>query len=436
MITGWSFPSARVLAVGILIALGVTLLPGCDDSYPADLQYPSRTDLVVKDKPDREPQRLDRPGEFPQLFIAIEKGKNERPNDQELREDRKEQLQKLVLDPKDAEKVKPEQIEVLNGALQNWFGTPYRPYITAPEDHPIQATLKKLNDYFKLDDTTLAQGSVIYRDTCLHCHGLSGDGHGPTAPWVNPHPRDYRQGVFKFTSSSQDVGTRKPVKEDLARTIREGIEGTSMPNFRLLPDEHLDAVIAYVVHLSMRGQVEFMTLRAIAKGEIETGDSETGELAKNIVNGALDRYETVCNNWLDAQNNRIVPESTPPKLTDETRIKAIKHGFELFQGKGGAAGGGGVSCISCHIDFGRQSTYKFDEWGTIVRPANLLTGIYRGGRRPIDIYWRIHSGINGTGMPDSKGMPANDRWDLVQFVMALPYPKMLEQAGIKDQILP
>jgi hypothetical protein len=54
----------------------------------------------------------------------------------------------------------------------------------------------------KLDPDTLARGSSLYRLQCLHCHGLSGNGRGPTAAWVNPHPRDYRSGVFKFTSSS------------------------------------------------------------------------------------------------------------------------------------------------------------------------------------------------------------------------------------------
>ena len=32
-------------------------------------------------------------------------------------------------------------------------------------------------------------------------------------------------------------------------------------------------------------------------------------------------------------------------------------------------------------------------------PNNLNRGIYKGGRRPIDIYWRIAKGINGAKMP-------------------------------------
>ncbi len=45
-----------------------------------------------------------------------------------------------------------------------------------------------------------AGGYALYRRNCLHCHGVSGAGDGPTAPFLYPPPRDYRRGIFKFTS--------------------------------------------------------------------------------------------------------------------------------------------------------------------------------------------------------------------------------------------
>ncbi len=44
-------------------------------------------------------------------------------------------------------------------------------------------------------------GYALYRRHCLHCHGVSGAGDGPTAPFLYPRPRDYRKGLFKFTST-------------------------------------------------------------------------------------------------------------------------------------------------------------------------------------------------------------------------------------------
>jgi len=41
--------------------------------------------------------------------------------------------------------------------------------------------------------------------------------------------------------------------------------------------------------------------------------------------------------------------------------------------------------------------------GTLVRPNNWTAGVYRGGRRPIDMYWRIKLGIAPSGMPPFGG---------------------------------
>ena len=74
---------------------------------------------------------------------------------------------------------------------------------------------------------------------------------------------------------------------------------------------------------------------------------------------------------------------------------------------------------------------KPDDWGNPLRPANLNRGIYKGGRRPLDIYWRIAKGINGAQMPAHYPSPFNEKkiWDLVNFVLALPYePELLKDA--------
>ena len=80
----------------------------------------------------------------------------------------------------------------------------------------------------------------------------------------------------------------------------------------------------------------------------------------------------------------------------------------------------------------------YDSWGTIVRGRNLYEGVYRGGRRPIDLYYRIHGGIEGAGMaaykgikgdlnPEMLGLTAAEFeqldpiWDIVNFLRALPY---------------
>ena len=57
-----------------------------------------------------------------------------------------------------------------------------------------------------------------------------------------------------------------------------------------------------------------------------------------------------------------------------------------------------------------------------IPPRNLRHGIYRGGRRPLDLYYRIHAGINGAPMPAAKGtVDPEDIWHIVNYVRSLPY---------------
>jgi hypothetical protein len=74
---------------------------------------------------------------------------------------------------------------------------------------------------------------------------------------------------------------------------------------------------------------------------------------------------------------------------------------------------------------------SLDDWGNPLRPANLTLGVYKGGRRPIDLYWRIAKGINGAQMPSHAGSILNDEeiWDVINFVLVLPYePELLKDA--------
>src|SRR5262249_50918002 len=110
----------------------------------------------------------------------------------------------------------------LNDQLRELFGTPARPKVEASAE-----VVEELG----LDEQTLKAGSTLSRRHCLTCHGVAGDGRGPTGPWVNPHPRDYRQGIFKFISTNTEVTGRKPRRADLLRTLRAGVDGTTMPSF-------------------------------------------------------------------------------------------------------------------------------------------------------------------------------------------------------------
>jgi mono/diheme cytochrome c family protein len=294
--------------------------------------------------------------------------------------------------------------------------------------------------------TVQAGGYAIYRRNCLHCHGVSGAGDGPTAPFLYPIPRDYRRGIFKFTSTPSGA---KPHRDDLRRTIKYGLHGTSMPAFEpLLTESEIEQVIDYVTFLSMRGETE---LALIEEGSIsdENDPNALGEdIVKEIANG-------VFNKWKVAQTQVVNP---PIARTPPTR-ESILRGRDLFLGSdckdchGRLAQGNGESFVDQdvfnEVVFGGDPSerakriealpektktlwnQKPDDWGNPLRPANLNRGLYKGGRRPIDIYWRIAKGINGAQMPAHYPSPFDEKkmWDVVNFVLALPYePELLTEA--------
>ena len=62
----------------------------------------------------------------------------------------------------------------------------------------------------------LAKGKTIYFKRCSFCHGLIGDGNGPAADFMDPRPRDFTIGTFKFrTTASCEL----PTDEDLFKTL-------------------------------------------------------------------------------------------------------------------------------------------------------------------------------------------------------------------------
>lgn len=404
------YPRARFLIVAGCLTLGLAVA-GCDTKsrYPKNLRYPARTDPLVADEPKAVDIRtpLPSPGS----------------GDEGLKRGVEAQLFKTI----DPAEVKADDRASLNQALDEIFGTPTFPTVE-PGDAANKDDFNTIAgsqyaafgakdddiDALGLDPYTLYHGSKLYRRHCLHCHGVPGDGRGPTGPWVDPHPRDYRQGVFKFISTSTDVVGRKPRREDLYRTLEKGIDGTSMPAFGLLPRKELDQLVSYVIHLSLRGQVEFDTIKAltVSRDQLEGGDARKFAYKQTGILTAQ---------W--AVSNAGKPSEPPAYAVKDDELQAsIRRGYFLFIDKDKG------NCASCHVDYGRQSAYRYDAWGTFVRPRNLTDPQYRGGRRPIDLYWRINGGIGPSNMPQlPTAIQAAEKWDLVNFVQHVPYPQMLPE---------
>jgi mono/diheme cytochrome c family protein len=301
--------------------------------------------------------------------------------------------------------------------VTRFFGTPLYPRLRLPTEESAEDDAPVLVDM--IDPDHLAHGAAVYNRRCAGCHGITGDGNGEAAPYLVPKPRDYRSGVFKFTSTPYGA---KPHRSDLIRVIRKGAKGTSMPAFPWLPDEEVQAVVDYVKVLSYRGELE----QAVAQiAELDYDPEEAIDMLDFI-----DSVTRIHDYWEQAAYQVVLPLTAQPKYTDET----ILAGRKAFLTKG---------CSKCHGDDGTGQTdwlssefiaeleaipeekrekINYDAWGNVAPAADITARMLHGGRRPIDVYRRISTGINGTPMPafaQALAQEPETMWHLVHYVKSI-----------------
>ncbi|MBS0207339.1 MAG: c-type cytochrome [Planctomycetes bacterium] len=358
----------------------------------------------------------------------------------------------------------------ISTALYALFGTPDDPWVFAESGLDIYK-IRLASGPVSSNENGEQRG--LYRQHCAHCHGITGDGAGPTAAFLTPYPRDYRKGVYKFKANEL---AQKPSNDDLHRTLREGINGTAMPSFLLLPEQERDALIEYVKYLSMRGEMEILLASQVF-------DDDSIELTRDFL--VTEGLSPLAENWAD---DKTGPIQIPPKPEITDHVAWAKAGAELFKGPK-------AQCAKCHGPNGLgdgSEELLFDEWNkekkqTVlpkeiatlehdlrnfqpppgmkpadeaaarealrkqidgkrellkishetyllpeqqIQPRNLRQGLYRFGRNMTDTYRRVHAGIAGTPMPaGGKSLTPTEIWQLVDYVRLLPYDQRLTSAA-------
>ncbi|TWT83469.1 Cytochrome c [Planctomycetes bacterium CA13] len=365
--------------------------------------------------------------------------------------------------------------EDANWVVTEMFGTPNEPKIpslSVEGDTPADIGLVSIDRLIRASGAPDEEGRGLYRKHCSLCHGLTGNGRGTTAAILNPYPRDYRMGIFKFKSTPLGA---KPAREDLARAIRNGIAGTAMNKIAELSEEDVQALTDYVIFLSWRGELE----RSLIDDAIYDLDIEAGERIINseLANSsseedketfdeqwgyAVDTASSIADSWLEAEEETIeVPD--PP--ADLPVAGSYKEYTEMLQGeqaeamkssveKGQAFFVGKIaSCSKCHGEkgLGNGQTTDYDDWtkdwtsriglkpeerDTLVPllargalppinaiPRNFAEGIFHGGSESEDLYRRITQGIDGTPMPAATFVDGEfeeaDVWHLINFIRSL-----------------
>ena len=89
----------------------------------------------------------------------------------------------------------------------------------------------------------VALGERLYREqSCVVCHGPSGQGNGSRAQALNPPPRDFR---------AQDAYLQGTTAQDIAETLKNGVRvrPSQMPSFSHLSERERLALGEFIVSL-------------------------------------------------------------------------------------------------------------------------------------------------------------------------------------------
>jgi len=92
-----------------------------------------------------------------------------------------------------------------------------------------------------------AAGKALFEANCASCHGVGGKGDGPVGAALNPPPRDFTVGAFKFDAN----GDGAPGEDgDLVLVIQKGAMAYGgsalMAPWPTLTEAQIADIIAYI----------------------------------------------------------------------------------------------------------------------------------------------------------------------------------------------
>ncbi len=228
----------------------------------------------------------------------------------------------------------------------------------------------------------IAQGEHQYMMRCARCHGERGDGNGQLANLLDPRPRDFTLGMFKFRTTATGA---LPTDEDLFQTITRGIPGTQMPSWKELPEQLRWALIYYIK-----------------------------TFADDFKDAELDPYKFVIN--------------LPPKVNKSS--ESIAKGAVIYNKN---------KCATCHGNKlrGDGRTNLKDDWDYPVRTPNLTHGWkFKGGKLPKDILYRFVTGMNGSAMPSyADSIKGEDQWHLANYIASMAQPGFNQEKIFKASLV-
>ena len=254
----------------------------------------------------------------------------------------------------------------------------------------------------------LNRGQQVYSRYCVTCHGQDGTGQVPAARNMQPPPRDFTTGFYKFKSTPGDT---LPLDEDLARIIRRGLPGTAMTGFSGPSATEIDALVQYLKTFSERWKNE------------EPGEPvaiSPDPWVQEDLDAARERgafvYHAVTECW-----------QCHPSYHSDTDILIMRQ--EL-------AGEPTVDVTEAtpfRTDLG-ESQFVQTQYGRVL-PPDFLSDIPRAGRSRGALFRTISVGVGGTPMHGwDTQLETSDLWAVVHYLRGLTDTSEIEAGVIRARV--
>lgn len=254
----------------------------------------------------------------------------------------------------------------------------------------------------------LNSGKTTYTEYCMPCHGVNGDGKGPSAKGLQIPPRNLKLGMYKF---GRVVPGELPHDEDFYKILKEGLEGTAMLPWKDLSPVQLFNLVQYMKTFAPE-QWEGKE-RKLGVTIVPTRDPFKDDKA-----GAIERgkavYHIVARCWLC--HRAYVSHAEYSKLNEKINGKPeTEFNTEMYRLK-----------------------LQPNDYDSASVPPEFTYDPIRSAKNLEELYVRISAGVAGTSMPSWKGtLPDEDIWAVTYYVKYLmdfknsPARKELLESSLK-----
>lgn len=224
----------------------------------------------------------------------------------------------------------------------------------------------------------------LFAEHCAACHGPAGEADGRVAVSLFPPPRRFSDGRLRLTSARDG----RPVREDIAATLRRGMPGSAMPSWEWLGDEAVEALAGHVLELVELGAERRIEVEALAAGEALD------------LEGARERATKL----VHAGPRFLAPARVTPNASVLARGKALYRD----------------NCARCHGEAGRGLGLepRWNEDGSLNWPRDFTAGALKGGASFEALATRIACGMPGSAMPSFE-LPTADLAALATYTASL-----------------